>query len=35
MRVPAGQDRTRDDDYYSDTAEPEVVREAERVEAGG
>ncbi len=35
VRVPAGRDETTPDDYYSDVASPEVVREAERVETGG
>jgi SSS family solute:Na+ symporter len=35
LRAPDGTDATTEADYYSDTPSPEVIRAAERVEAGG
>jgi solute:Na+ symporter, SSS family len=35
LRAPDGVDATTEADYYPDTPSPEVVRAAERVEAGG
>jgi SSS family solute:Na+ symporter len=35
LRAPDGTDATAEADYYSDTPSPEVIRAAERVEAGG
>jgi SSS family solute:Na+ symporter len=35
LRAPDGTDATAEADYYSDTPSPDVIRAAERVEAGG